>query len=75
MSRVTYPKTAKQNREWTELMGVGYGMEKLPPAVLQIVEACEELENQGMEPGAYTVTMEQYLEVAHDLIMVLMAQV
>lgn len=37
-------------------------------AIMVVLEMVFELEHQGMEPGAYSVTLEQYVEVAHDLI-------
>lgn len=41
------------------------------PAIAAIFEAADELEHQGMEPGAYSVSMEQWFEVALDLILVI----
>lgn len=45
-----------------------FGLDRMPQSVEQIVRQVEELTHQGMEPGAYSVTLEQYQEVAMDLI-------
>lgn len=75
MSSQQYPVTSKlEDRVFADRQDLGILEQDLPPAVGFILEAVGDLEHQGMEPGAYSVTLEQYGEVAGDLCQVILVR-
>lgn len=60
-----YPVTTQVRRQ---LRANGVDLTGNFPLASQALAQVAELEHQGMEPGAYSVTMEQYGEVIADFV-------